>query len=397
MNHEEKTAGNGLGRRQFLRNSVLLTVPLMAGGAMAGTLMRTGGALRAVQLAYVPPARSRGTTVVNVKTFGARGDGVFDDTSAIQAAINSLPSSGGTVFVPAGKYLIDAVRTVKLRSNMHFQLDLDATLIAKPNSSDTYSILYAQQLHDLEISGGQILGERDRHIGTTGEGGHCIRVLGCSRVTIRDIRLANGWGDGLVVGPKPMYGKRYIYSTDVEVANIVCNRNRRNGLSITNVIGMKVYDSEFSDTNGTKPQCGIDIEPNKDIDGSGHCDQVHIENCVMKGNAAYGINVWNRAYNLTITGCVVDGNKSCGLVTRGLKGASFTNNTFSNNMATGLFIQIGTIDVDVSNNVSFNNYLKQGLKTRTPFYLTGVSPKVQKDLIVGRDTSDIRVGRNYYK
>jgi hypothetical protein len=398
MNHEAMTAGNGLGRRQFLRNSVLLTVPLMAGGAMAGTLMRTGGTFGAKQLLFVPTTRSRGTTVVDVTMFGALGDGVSDDTSAIQAAINSLPSTGGTVFVPAGTYLVDAVRTLKLRSNMHFQLDPAAILTAKPNSSDTYSVLYAQQLHDLEISGGQILGERDRHIGTTGEGGHCIRILGCTGVTIRDMRLADGWGDGLVVGPKPNFGKRFTYSSDVEVANIVCNRNRRNGLSITNVIGMKVYDSEFSDTIGTKPQCGIDIEPNKDIDDSGHCDQVHIENCVMKGNRAYGVNVWNRTQNLTITGCTIDGNLSCGLVTRGMNGATFTNNTICNNMATGMYIQVGSVDVAVSDNISYLNYLKQKPTIRNPgFYLTGVAPKVQKDVIVGTGTSNIRVGQNYYK
>ena len=38
---------------------------------------------------------------VSVKDFGAVGDGVTDDTAAIQAALNSLPT-GGTVFFPAG-------------------------------------------------------------------------------------------------------------------------------------------------------------------------------------------------------------------------------------------------------------------------------------------------------
>ncbi len=42
---------------------------------------------------------------VNVKMFGAIGDGVTDDTIAIQAAIDSL-SSGGKLFFPLGTYLI---------------------------------------------------------------------------------------------------------------------------------------------------------------------------------------------------------------------------------------------------------------------------------------------------
>ncbi len=46
---------------------------------------------------------------VNVKDFGAKGDGSNDDTSAIQAAVDSLYENnfgGGTVFFPPGQYLI---------------------------------------------------------------------------------------------------------------------------------------------------------------------------------------------------------------------------------------------------------------------------------------------------
>jgi polygalacturonase len=397
MNHQQKTAGNGLGRRQFLRNSVLLTVPLMAGGAMAGTLMRTGGTLGATQLVYDPPARDRGTTLVDVKSFGAQGDGIFDDTNAIQAAINSLPSTGGTVFVPAGTYLIDAVKSINLRSLMHFQMDPEAVLVVKTNTSDRYLAILADVIHDVEISGGRIIGDRDTHVGTTGEGGHGIKIRGASRVTIRDIHISKGWGDGISVGPKPQYQKHFINSQDVVVANVVCTENRRNGLAITNVIGMKVFDSEFSNTKGTSPQCGIDVEPNQDYDMTGYNDQVWIENCVMKGNAAYGVNVWKRSRNLTITKCTISDNLSCGIVTTGLNAGTFTDNTFCNNMKTGLYIKDGTHDLTISGNTSYNNYLKQGLKIRTPFYLTGVSTKVQKDLIVGTGTYSINVGSNYYK
>jgi hypothetical protein len=40
----------------------------------------------------------------NVKAFGAKGDGVSDDTSAIQAALDNAGEKGGTVFLPAGSY-----------------------------------------------------------------------------------------------------------------------------------------------------------------------------------------------------------------------------------------------------------------------------------------------------
>lgn len=56
----------------------------------------------------------RGTyTVANVKDFGAQGDGITDDTLAIQAAIYSLSvaeaplSTGGVVYFPVGVYLVN--------------------------------------------------------------------------------------------------------------------------------------------------------------------------------------------------------------------------------------------------------------------------------------------------
>lgn len=46
-----------------------------------------------------------------VKTFGAKGDGVTDDTAAFQAAANSLPN-GGTISVPPAAYILNGTVTV---------------------------------------------------------------------------------------------------------------------------------------------------------------------------------------------------------------------------------------------------------------------------------------------
>jgi hypothetical protein len=61
--------------------------------------------------------------LVDARRFGARGDGCTDDRPALQAAIDSLAKSGGTVFVPAGVYLINqknsaAAPPLLLRSNV---------------------------------------------------------------------------------------------------------------------------------------------------------------------------------------------------------------------------------------------------------------------------------------
>jgi hypothetical protein len=54
-------------------------------------------------------AASKFGEMVSVKDFGAVGDGVADDRAEIQAAIDSLAATGGTVLFPAGTYLVGRV------------------------------------------------------------------------------------------------------------------------------------------------------------------------------------------------------------------------------------------------------------------------------------------------
>jgi polygalacturonase len=59
-----------------------------------------------------------GVRVVNVKQFGARGNGLADDTAAIQAAINAA-KPGETIYFPAGVYSVSNF-VVKNRSGLSF-------------------------------------------------------------------------------------------------------------------------------------------------------------------------------------------------------------------------------------------------------------------------------------
>ncbi len=57
------------------------------------------------------PLPAAGPTAANVRDFGAVGDGVTDDTKAIQAALDA--TRNGAVFVPPGRYLISDYITIK--------------------------------------------------------------------------------------------------------------------------------------------------------------------------------------------------------------------------------------------------------------------------------------------
>jgi parallel beta-helix repeat protein len=376
-------------RRDFLRTSLLLAVPAALGGT----------AFSAVASTFNPPSRARGDAHINVRDFGARGNG-DDDTRAIQRAIDALPPRGGTVYVPAGTYMIDAERSIRLRPRMHLKLDPDAKLVAKPTSNPRYNVVLADNVYCIEISGGQIIGERDQHRGTGGEGGHGIRIRGSKWVTIRDIRISNGWGDGITVGPKPVWRKPYIMSDDVVVANVVCTGNRRNAMSIGNVKRMRVYDSEFSNTHGTKPECGIDVEPDAGINDDGYCDDVRIENCLFRNNAKMGLMMWRRAQGVTVRNCTMEHNGVCGIFTEGAQNVELSGNTVRENKSTGCFIRKENKNVEVRGNTFYNNYTKQGIDPRADFSMVGVDRSVRKDLIIGDPrygNENIRVGRNWYR
>ena len=81
--------------------------------------------------------------VVNVRQNGAKGDGSTDDTAALQAAFDKVAGSGGTVFVPDGIYMVDAVseRRLKIRNDTTLKLSPGATIKAIPNGPKDYALL----------------------------------------------------------------------------------------------------------------------------------------------------------------------------------------------------------------------------------------------------------------
>jgi hypothetical protein len=333
---------------------------------------------------YSPTKRTRGTAVLNVKNYGALGNGVHDDTAAIQAAINALPSSGGTVYIPAGTYMIDTTKNIRLRSYMLLSMDPAAILKAKTNSAIRSYVLYLNGLTQVEVAGGQIAGDRATHhyvTTSTSEWNHGIQINGGSHITIRDLWTGNNAGDGICCGGGV---------TDLEVVNIVSTNNRRQGFSITHAYSVKVYDSEFSYTNGTAPQHGIDVEP----DSPSTCSDVLIQNCNLHHNAGVGIEVHQRVSRTVIKNNLMQYN-TYGVYTGNPNDhGEISGNTIEHNRWCGVYFSSGTTYYSVFGNTFANNRTnKTGVKMNlgSPVAKTGMSTTN----IEGSSTSNT-VGSNYY-
>ena len=220
----------------------------------------------------------------DVKAKGARGDDRTDDTAAIQAAIDEVAGTGGTVLIPDGRYLVDAVgkKRLAIRSDMTLMLANDAVLKAIPNNSGKYAVLWISGVSNVAVVGGTLEGERDEHEGKSGEWGMGIQIhRGAKHITISGVTVRKMWGDGFYVkGAK-----------DVKFCFVTVDNNRRQGLSIVEADGVVVTNSVFKNTRGTRPGAGIDLEPNKP---GQRISSVRIQNSKFLDNAGAGIQMGGR-------------------------------------------------------------------------------------------------------
>jgi parallel beta-helix repeat protein len=324
------------------------------------------------------------SVVINVRDRGARGNGNHDDTVAIQAAIDGLPASGGTVLVPAGRYVIDPLRSVRLRSHVHLQLAPGARLQAKPNAAERAYVVLVQGVSDVEISGGEIVGDRDAHLGRAGEWGHGLMIRGSSRVTVRDIRISRCWGDGISVGGVKQGGGEGIPSTDILIQRVTCRGNRRQGLTIGGSRRVRVLDCEFSDTHGTKPEYGIDIEP----DSPGRAQDVRIERCILRGNRGGGIQVYRRVSNVSIRNCTIEGN-GYGIYVMDASVGVITGNRIGGNAHMGVALRGQSNDYRIGSNSFASNNRRAMLSTKSTHAVGG-------HIQVAKDARNITISGNRY-
>jgi Pectate lyase superfamily protein len=93
---------------------------------------------------------------VNVRDKGAVGDGVTDDSTALQSAFDAMADSGGTIYIPAGRYRI--TRALQLQSLTRVHGDGAATVLFcdpqgwKLVTTESFGMFTIRGGHSIEIS-----------------------------------------------------------------------------------------------------------------------------------------------------------------------------------------------------------------------------------------------------
>lgn len=316
-----------------------------------------------------PPPTSSKSVSVKDAPYNAKGDGVANDTVALQNAVNAIAGTGGTVVVPSGTYMVDALTSVYLQSNMTLSLSSGATLRAIANGSADYSILRISGASNVNVVGGTLLGDRSFHTGTGGEQGMGLRIYGNSQhIAVSGVTAKECWGDGFMIAD----------ASDVSLCSVTADHNRRQGLSITGGSGILIKNSTFSNSKGTIPEDGIDIEPNRGQTVS----NVVITGCVFINNAGDGIeNGVPGSYtglafifNVVIDGNTMSGNgvgtlhagPRSGIEVSNTGGHVIKNNTIKNNAGYGIYMRNGVTGTTVSDNVVTGNTLNGILEYLSP-------------------------------
>lgn len=114
------SSGN-VGANEFYGSTVSATpAPNLSFTSTGGLNLNAGGTNQNITLSpsgtgatIANNLEDKGGQVLNVKAFGAKGDGVTDDTAAVQAAINAAnAANGGVIYFPSGIYLIGSALVI---------------------------------------------------------------------------------------------------------------------------------------------------------------------------------------------------------------------------------------------------------------------------------------------
>ncbi len=251
-----------------------------------------------------------------VRTYGATGLGVHEDTKAFQQAIDACSSAGGgRVVCEAGEYLCS---TIVLKSNVELHLQSGCKIISslnKENYENHIAILEAKDAENIAITGfGEIDGKSQRIYYDDG---------------------ADPLGEAPWDYPFDVFRPRTsmfenidnITIKDITIRNSVFWTLHFAGCRNVTVTGVKIFnDTRSNENDGIDPDCcknvvisdciiqaGDDpvvVKTTKDMAAKyGSAENIVVNNCVFKTKSAglkIGTETWGDIRNINMSNCVIE-------------------------------------------------------------------------------------------
>lgn len=264
---------------------------------------------------------------ISIKDFGAVGDGVTDDTAAIQALADYVSSTEGAYVIwPEGTYYVartGAPETVNFEfvdcKSMTWEFVGGAKISFKADFVHSISLVSSKivfrncqnlVLVNIETDGNVSTGTK---VGVE-QGEHGLNFFGCQGVQLLNAKLHDHPNDGLYIDHTFSGGAISVPSERFYVSNLDTYNNGRQGMSLIGVFGAIFDNCTFRDTGNTggfgsySPGAGVDIEPNTTT-------EICVRNVIFNNPMIYGnigpifvcVNLASPTYpGVAITGNVDD-------------------------------------------------------------------------------------------
>jgi len=301
---------------------------------------------------------NRFADVVNVKDFGAVGNGFADDTASIQSAINSsISQNGKTVFFPEGTYIVSS--TINITDACELLGENLSSIIQTSSSFVNGDVIY--------VTGPLVLVGRAITINNiffsaaaVRSSGYFINFYGNSTSRINNCQFWSGYKAIGYTGQASSYHKMY---------NCIIHDNIATGIDIIGASGTQgdvdVVISDVFIAGGsqvTNTYTGINIAAAGDI-SLRHVSTVYCNNGVTIDPVS-----GNRAQAVFITDCFFDSGNGWGIYCYTLLGSinllSITQTWVATNGQGGIYLggtgsvqQVNLNDVYCSNNNGIGLYI----------------------------------------
>lgn len=307
-----------------------------------------------------------GSNIVNVKSFGALGNGAANDTKSIQKAIDMCPERG-TVMIDKG--MICNVNTLKLKSNINFicygllqQITSHGQQsFGKPLQNSSTPVLLCDGIKNVVIQAKAIANyeaiflihssditiKNSSFNGNHSAGGFAgIMMYICDHIVVDNSDIFNfGKARTSVAVAQPGSGIRALQVQSLTVSKNELHHNGDNGLFTITCQQVKIHQNTIY-SNGLS---GIQIA----FDATQQEYDYQLNNNIIHNNMADGIDINNGEFKTRDVKIVIDGNV-------------LTSNGFVNKASTNDGSGIATL-IKVSNVTVKNN--KASLSNRSSLYI----------------------------
>jgi parallel beta-helix repeat protein len=148
-----------------------------------------------------------------------------------------------------------------------------------------------------------------------------------------------------------------------------------------------ISNSTFSNSNGTKPESGIDIEPQ----AQGLARNITIDHCIISGNHGTGMEIHYNVNGVTIKNCTFSDNLGYGLLTVDSPSQiTIIDNVMTGNGLVGLVIAGQSSHIKVAGNTLRGNSARYARRVAAAIATPNAAAQ-KRELRIDPGTSDVTV------